>query len=194
MAGIDRVNVLYCINLLTKNQWSDGRTAGVGIEGHERNHVVVCRVLLLRHADGLKGLVSAGQGLHPDVVHGAAFVEDDEIIDSGFGGVGSGVHVLRFLSVNFIRYVQIDLLGIGAQDKEGDRAKPRGVSNSLQPVHLNAGRLAICGRVDIVGSIALLDTLQDQVGISSFLVLLVKSYIDDSLVSASLKVGNIGAK
>jgi hypothetical protein len=45
-----------------------------------------------------------------------------------------------------------------------------------------------------VCSVALLDSFQDQVRISSIQVLVVEGYIDDGFVIASLEMGDVGAK
>ena len=85
-------------------------------------------------------------------------------------------------------------MGIGTQDKQRNGAKPGCVSNPLKAIHLNARGPTVLGRVDIVCSVALLDSRQDQVRISSIQVLVVEGYIDDGFVIASLKMGDVGAK
>lgn len=84
--------VLHLVDGVAEDQRADLRTSGSGVEGHEGDHLMVVRVLLLRGADRRERFVGARESLLPDGGHRAAFIEDDQVVDSGFGGVVRGVH------------------------------------------------------------------------------------------------------
>lgn len=84
--------VFHLVDGVAENQRPHVGPPSPGVECDEGDHLVVVRVLLLRLPDGLERLVRPGECLGADSAHRAAFVEDDQIVDVGFGGVVRGVH------------------------------------------------------------------------------------------------------
>ena len=84
------------------------------VEHYEGDVVLLLRMLLLRRADGLYGLVETVDGLGLDEIHGPGRIEDDEVVDLLHGGVLLSLeYVLCFIiactkaqSIHTIQYMR----------------------------------------------------------------------------------------
>ncbi len=72
-----RCQVLDLFDLFRVDDGADKGPAGAGVEGDQRDHLVIVRILLLGGTDCLQGFIGTAERLRPNGVHGSAFIQDD---------------------------------------------------------------------------------------------------------------------